>query len=179
MPGNKDKNQNIKMKKIIFLLALGITIGFGYSANAQKKTGYINSRELLETMPEARKADSAMSKYGKELEDQLKTMATDAQNKYKAYVDGSKTMSDAVKEVKEKELQDLQNRIEEFRQGADEKMGKKREDLFKPILDKAQKAIKDVGVEGGYDYIFDGTQLLYAKDSENIMPQVKAKLGIK
>lgn len=167
------------MKKIIFLLALGVTLGFGYSAQAQKKTGYINSQELLETMPEARKADSAMTKYGKELEDQLKTMATDAQNKYKDYMDKGKTMSDAVKEVKEKELQDLQNRIDEFRQGADEKMGKKRQELFKPILDKAQKAIKDVGAEGGYDYIFDGGQLLYAKDSENIMPLVKAKLGIK
>lgn len=167
------------MKKVIFLFALGMIIGFGASAQSQKKTGYINSRELLETMPEARKADSALTKYGKEMEDQLKTMATDAQNKYKAYQDGIKTMSEAVKEVKEKELTDLQNRIEEFRQGADEKMAKKREDLFKPILDKAQKAIKDVGTEGSFDYIFDGTQLLYAKDSENIMPQVKAKLGIK
>ncbi|RYZ39072.1 MAG: OmpH family outer membrane protein, partial [Sphingobacteriales bacterium] len=45
--------------------------------------------------------------------------------------------------------------------------------------DKAQKAIREVGAEGGYDYIFDGGQLLYAKDSENIMPTVKAKLGIK
>ena len=84
-----------------------------------------------------------------------------------------------VKEVKEKELMDLQNRIQEFQQSADDKMGKKRQELFKPILDKAQKAIKDVGSEGGYDYIFDGGQLLYAKDSENIVPAVKAKLGIK
>lgn len=167
------------MKKIIFLLALGMTIGFGVSAQAQKKTGYINSQELLETMPEARKADSVLTKYQKDLEDQLKTMATEAQNKYKAYTEQGKTWSDAVKEVKEKELSDLQNRIQEFQQGADEKMGKKRQELFKPILDKAQKAIKEVGAEGGYDYIFDGGQLLYAKDSENIMPSVKAKLGIK
>src|SRR6218665_3537535 len=167
------------MKKIIFLLALGMTIGFGVSAQAQKKTGYINSQELLETMPEARKADSVLTKYGKDLEDQLKTMAAEAQTKYKAYQDNGKTWSDAVKEVKEKELNDLQNRLQEFQQGADEKMGKKRQELFKPILDKAQKAIKDVGSEGGYDYIFDGGQLLYAKDSENIMPAVKAKLGIK
>lgn len=167
------------MKKIIFLLALGITIGFGYCAHAQKKMGYINSQELLEAMPEARKADSSLTKYQKDLEDQLKTMATDAQAKYKDYQDKGKTWTDAVREVKEKELSDLQNRIQEFQQGADEKLGRKRQELFKPILDKAQKAIKDVGSEGGFDYIFDGGQLLYAKDSENIMPQVKAKLGIK
>ena len=46
------------MKKIVFLLALGITIGF--SAQAQKKFGYINSQELLEKMPEARKADTSL-----------------------------------------------------------------------------------------------------------------------
>jgi outer membrane protein len=167
------------MKKIIFLLTLGMTIGFGYSVQAQKKTGYVNSQELLETMPEARKADSSMTKYQKELEDQLKSMLTEAQAKFKDYDEKAKTMSEAVKEVKEKELRDFQTRIDEFRQTADDKMGKKRQELFKPILDKAQKAIKDVGTEGGYDYIFDGGQLLYAKDSENIMPQVKAKLGIK
>jgi len=167
------------MKKIFFLLALGMTIGFCFTAQAQKKTGYINSQELLETMPEARKADSTLQKFQKDLEDQLKTMVTEFQNKGKAYQDNGKTWSDAVKEVKEKELTDLQNRMQEFQQGADEKMSKKRQDLFKPILDKAQKAIKEVGSEGGYDYIFDGGQLLYAKDSENIMPSVKAKLGIK
>ncbi len=165
------------MKKIVFLLALGITIGF--SAQAQKKLGYINSQELLEKMPEARKADTALQQYQKSLEDQFRTMATDAQAKFKEYEEKEKTWTDAVKEVKTKELQDLQNRIQEFQQGAEEKVAKKRQELFKPILDKAQKAIKDVGVEGSYDYIYDGSSLLYAKDSENILPLVKAKLGIK
>ncbi|PSK94235.1 OmpH family outer membrane protein [Taibaiella chishuiensis] len=165
------------MKKIVFLLALGITIGF--SAQAQKKLGYINSQELLEKMPEARKADTALQQYQKSLEDQFRTMATDAQAKFKEYEEKEKTWTDAVKEVKTKELQDLQNRIQEFQQGAEEKVAKKRQELFKPILDKAQKAIKDVGVEGGYDYIYDGGSLLYAKDTENILSAVKAKLGIK
>lgn len=167
------------MKKIIFLLALGLTIGFGYQAQAQKKMGYVNSQELLESMPEARKADSTLTRYGKDLEDQIKAMITDYQTKLKDYSEKAKTMSDAVKEVKEKELGDLQNRIQEFQQGAEEKLGRKRQELFKPILDKAQKAIKDVGTEGSYDYIFDGSNLLYFKESENILPQVKAKLGIK
>jgi outer membrane protein len=165
------------MKKIIFLLAIGITLGF--SAQAQKKFGYVNSQELLETMPEARKADTTLKQYAKSLDDQFKTMANDYQTKGKEYEEKAKTWTDAVREVKEKELTDLQNRIQEFQQGAEEKIQNKRAELFKPLLDKAQKAIKDVGVEGGYDYIFDGSALLYAKDTENILPQVKAKLGIK
>ena len=176
----KTKNSSIKqMKKIIFLLAIGITIGFGVNAQSAKKTGYINSQELIETMPEAIKADSVIKKYSGDLSDQLKTMGTEAQTKYADYQKNVKTWSDAVREVKEKELNDLQNRIQEFQQTAEDKVGKKRQELLKPVLDKAQKAIKDVGAEGSFDYIFDGANILYAKDSENIMPMVKAKLGIK
>jgi outer membrane protein len=167
------------MKKIMFLLAIGITIGYGVNAQSQKKTGYVNSQELIETMPEAKKADSTIHKYQTDLQDQLKTMGTEAQTKYADYQANVKTWSDAVREVKEKELTDLQNRIQDFQQSAEDKIGKKRQEILKPVLDKAQNAIKAVGAEGGYDYIFDGANLLYAKDAENILPLVKAKLGIK
>lgn len=167
------------MKKVVFLLALGMTLGFAFTAQAQKKTGYINSQELLESMPEAKKADSSIAKYAKELEDQMKTMVTDYQGKLKDFDEKGKTWSEAVKEVKGKEIQDLQNRIQEFQQGADDKLGKKRQELLKPIFDKAQQAIKAVGAEGSYDYIYDGSALLYVNPSEDVMPKVKAKLGIK
>lgn len=165
------------MKRIIFLLAIGITLGF--SAQAQKKFGYVNSQELLEIMPEAKKADSAWQKYGASIEAQLKEMANEIQNKYKEYDEKSKTWTDAVREQKEKDIQRLQQSAQEFQANAEENIQKKRAELFKPILEKAQKAIKDVGAEGNYDYILDGSALLYAKDGENILPLVKAKLGIK
>lgn len=175
----KLKFRNQQMKKIIFLLAIGMTIGFGVNAQAPKKTGYVNSQELLTNMPEARKADSLLAKYKADLASQYKTMTDELTAKYADYTKNSATMSDPVKEVKEKELTDMQNRIQDFQQGAEEKIGKKNQELFKPIFDKAQTAIKAVGTEGGYDYIFEGGQLLYAKDAENILPAVKAKLGIK
>ena len=39
----------------------------------------------------------------------------------------------------------------------------------------------NVAKEKGYDYIFDKSAgaLLYGKDADNILPAVKAKLGIK
>lgn len=79
-----------------------------------------------------------------------------------------------------KELQDLQNRMIQLQQSAEEKVGKKRDELIKPILEKAQNAIQTVGKENGYSYIFDasGGAVVFAKDSDNVMPLVKAKLGI-
>ncbi|MNX79245.1 Outer membrane protein (OmpH-like) [compost metagenome] len=88
-------------------------------------------------------------------------------------------MSEAVKEVKYKEIMDLQKRIQDYDQSSQDKIEKKREELIKPVLEKAQKAIKDYGTANGYDYILNSEGILYAKDSDNVTAQIKAKLGAK
>lgn len=167
------------MKKIILFLACAVAIG--NFASAQTKFGYIDSRELLSVMPEKNKADSSLQLYAKSFQDQLQTMGKEYEKKLQDFQSQEKTMTDAIKEVKIKEIQDLQNRIESTNQSAQEKVEKKRQDLYTPILEKADKAIKAVATEKGYDYIFDASSgaLLHAKESDNILEAVKTKLGIK
>lgn len=169
----------IKMKKVVLFLALGLFIG--NVALAQSKFGFIDSRELLENMPEKVKADTAIQQYARTFQEQLQQMGKEYEKKLGEFQKGEKTMSDAIKEVKVKEIQDLQRRIEDVNQTAQQKVEAKRGELYKPILDKADKAIKDVAKEKAYDYVFDASAgaLLYAKDSDNILPLVKAKLGLK
>jgi len=145
------------------------------------KLGYVNSQELLSVMPEMTKADGDLKAYAKQYQDQLEAMGKEMEKKGADYQANEKTMSDAVRTVKQKELQDLETRIRDYQQSAQEKVGKKKEELYKPILEKADKAIKEVAKEKGYDYVFDasGGTLLYAKDSDNLLPLVKVKLGIK
>jgi outer membrane protein len=167
------------MKKITLLTALfGTFISASY---AQNKFGYINSRELLEVMPEVKKADSSLQIYAKSFQDQLESMSKEYESKVKDFQANEKTMNEAVKEVKVKEVQQLQERMETLQQSAQEKTSKKREEMYKPILEKADKAIKDVAKENKYDYIFDasGGAILFAKDSDNVLSLVKTKLGIK
>jgi len=167
------------MKKITLLTALfGTFISASY---AQNKFGYINSRELLEVMPEVKKADSSLQIYAKSFQDQLESMSKEYESKVKDFQANEKTMNEAVKEVKVKEVQQLQERMEALQQSAQEKTSKKREEMYKPILEKADKAIKDVAKENKYDYIFDasGGAILFAKDSDNVLSLVKTKLGIK
>ena len=47
-------------------------------------------------------------------------------------------------------------------------------------IDKAKKAIEDVAKENNYNYVFDSGVgvLLYQRDSDDIMPMVKKKLGL-
>lgn len=168
------------MRKFIAALALGLL--FTTAAMAQSpKLGYISSTELLSLMPEVTKADNDLKAFAKTYEDQLTAMGKEFQTKLGDYQSKQKTMTEAMREVSEKELQQLQDRIESTQQSAQEKIAKKKEDLYRPILERADKAIKDVAVEKGYDYIFDASagSLLYAKDADNILNLVKAKLGIK
>lgn len=167
------------MKKFVLMLACGLfftTVSF-----AQLKLGYINSQELLREMPELNKVDTELKTFAKTYQDQLEVMDKELQKKYGEYQAQEKTMTEAMKDVKQKELQSLQTRMQSTQQSAEEKISKKREELYSPILKKADDAIKAVAKEKGYDYIFDGAGggLLYAKDSDNILPLVKAKLGIK
>lgn len=167
------------MKKIILFLACAFVIG--NAASAQVKFGYIDSRELLSLMPEKNKADSSLQLYAKSFQDQLQQMGKEYEKKLADFQGQEKTMTDAIREVKVKEIQDLQARIESTNQSAQEKVEKKRQELYTPILEKADKAIKDVAAEKGYDYVFDASSgaLLHAKESDNILPLVKTKLGIK
>lgn len=170
------------MKKLVLFLACGLLIGKTAMAQATApKFGYINSTDLLMAMPEKVKADTAVAQYARSFQNELESMGKEYQTKVQQFQDQEKTMSDAIKEVKAKEIQDLQNRIESTQQSAQDKVAQKKQEVYGPMLEKADKAIKDVAKEKGYDYIFDSGQgaLLYAKEGDNILPLVKAKLGIK
>jgi outer membrane protein len=57
----------------------------------------------------------------------------------------------------------------------------RRQVLLKPILEKIDVAVKAVGKEGGYTFIFDTSSgsMLFATESEDITSLVKTKLGMK
>jgi outer membrane protein len=152
-------------------------------ANSQQsqKYGYINSADLLKLMPEAKKADASLNAYVRNLENQLRGLQTDYQKQVAEFQSQENTMVDAVKQSRIKSITDLEQKMQQSQMAGQQQIAAKRESLFKPILDKAEKAIKEVGKENNYDYIFDTSTgaFIYADESNNVMPLVKAKLGIK
>jgi len=168
-----------KFLKIVFSAAVVAISGNAMAQNL--KFGHINSSELIQLMPQTKQADSALKTYGGSLDSQLKGMTAEYQNKLQNYQGKRDSLPDAIKQTKEKELEDLGNRIQEFQQTAQESIQKKKEELYGPILKKAEAAIKDIAKEKGYSYILDtsvGT-VIYAQPSDDIMPLVKTKLGLK
>ena len=150
--------------------------------NAQVKLAHVNTAEILDVMPDKASAEKSLEKYYGELQAQLETMAKEYQTKMQDYEANQATMSNLVKQSKEKEIIDLQTRIQQFQANAENEFEAKRAELLKPILDKIQNAINTVGKEKGYTYILDlatGAAVYVGTDAVDCTKDVKAKLGIK
>jgi outer membrane protein len=171
------------MKNLGSKLIIAIFIFSSLVVNAQDKLkiGYINSQELLQAMPESDSAQKKIERLAKEHESALDEMTVEFNKKYETYNKNMNTYSELVKASKEAELQDLQNRIQTFQQTAQEDLQKQRADLFKPIQDKALKAVNTVAEENGFTYILDsgtGAVVYESPSAQDILPLVKKKLGL-
>ncbi len=163
------------MKKIIVTLALVLPL----AVNAQK-FGHINSQELFQQMPERtqvqQKMDTLMSQY----ETQMANMQEEINKKFVDYKQNQATMADAIKQVREQELTEMQQRYELFVQTAQQDIQKKQQELLAPVYEKMQKAVKVVGDANNYTYIFDAAAMTYVSpDANDVTPLVKKELGIK
>ena len=173
-------NKMNKLFKVMFLgVALFVMSGI---ANAQVKIAHVNTAEILDAMPDKAKAEKSLEKYYGELQSQLETMAKEYQTKMQDYEANQATMSNLVKQSKEKEIVDLQTRITQFQANAENEFENKRAELLKPILDKIQNAINAVGKEKGYTYMLDlatGAAVYVGDNAIDATKDVKSKLGIK
>jgi len=145
------------------------------------KFGHINSQELLSLMPERDSAQLVLENYAQQLEDQLETMQVEYNNKVQQYLANQENFTDLIKQTKEQELTDMNERITGFQNTAQQTIQQKEAQLIQPIIDKAEKAIKEVAEEQGFTYIFDlarGSILYFSDASQDILPLVKAKLNI-
>ena len=170
------------MKKLLFIISCFVMLAFVFPANAQTnlKLGYIDSNELLELMPGKDSVERKLMEYQSSLETQIQNMYAEYQTKANDYRVNAPTMSDIIKQTKEKEILDLEERISTFQQTAETDFQNKQQELYNPLIERARTAIKAVADENGYTYIFDtgmGT-LLYFERGDNILPLVKTKLGI-
>lgn len=170
------------MKSVLKICVLGILLLSAGFANAQApKFGHIDIQALIQIMPERATAEKQFTAYQKELEDALGTMQKEAQTKYAEYLTKRDSMSETVRKMKDDELNAMSERIQTYQQNAQQQLQAKQGELLKPVFDKADKAIKDVGAEKGLIYIFDMSSrvILYnSKESIDILPLVKTKLGI-
>ena len=167
------------MKKLIIAIAL-FAAGTTAQAQTNLKFGWINSTELLDVMPEKKKAAATLDSLVKVEENIIKLLNDAYEKKAKDIeMNGSKMTPENLKKA-EDELNKIEEGIYIQTQTSRDKISTKEKELVDPILDKISETIKTVGKEEGYTYIFDISlnQLLVYPDGDNVLKSVKKKLGL-
>ena len=167
------------MKKVWKLTLAVVCVMFSTSLFAQK-IGYVNTDEIITNMKETQDAYTQLEAYAKDLQAQMETIQVEFNNKLQEYQNATETMTDAVRQLKEKELTDLNTRIQELQQVAQQDLQKKENELLAPIYEKVKNTIDEVAKAGGYTIILPGNALIYVDTAQvkDIASDVKAKLGI-
>jgi len=166
------------MKFIAVVLFVGTTV----SASAQApKFGHIDLQALVQLMPERAKAETDFNKFQSDLEEIFGEMQKDLQTKMADFEALGDSVSEIKKNAKVAEIQDMQQRIQNYQQSANQQLQQKQTELLKPVFDKAEKAVADVAKEKGLIYVFDiGSKVVLYKSNESldVLPLAKAKLGL-
>ena len=167
------------MKKII-KLTLVLAMVFSSSAVFAQKLARVNTQEIFAQMPETKEMQTNLDAFGKELQEQLEQIQVEFNNRYAEFEKNQATMNPTVKQMKQAELNGLQQRYAEFQQIAQQDFQKKQQELATPIQEKLDAAIAKVAKAGGYSAVFDSMSFVYFDEAQvvNISPAVKTELGV-
>ncbi len=165
-------------------LVLAILFVLSASVYAQtQKIGFVNSTKIFQEIPEAQEAQKKLDAIIKPLQDQLEAMQKDFQTKLEEYQKKESMMTDAAKKTSQQELQDLQQKYNDFRLdkfGNDGSVAKEQDKIINPIKEKILKAIEKVAKEEKYSFVFDQTEqvkvLLYGDAAHELTYKVIDKL---
>lgn len=147
-----------------------VFLSFG-TVFAQMKLGYVNSQKILLTYPDAidaqKKLDAENNKWSTELqkkEEEFRSIQETLEQQ-------SLLLSDAKKQERQQELQNLYVNIQQFQNdkwGENGEFFKRKEEFFLPIIEKINNAIHKIGEDGDYDFIFDSIagNILHTKEDK-------------
>lgn len=172
------------MKRIVFTI-IGLAM-FSLIANAQK-IGYCQMQKIIQLMPEYELAQAKLEGEMQDMQTQAEEMQVEFNNKYKSYTENvqlpaenTKKWSPAILQVKEQELTQLQQRLQEFQATASENLQKRQLQLLEPISTKLDSVINIVMTEKGYSFIIKELTVIQVNKNkcDDITPQIKQKLKL-
>ena len=166
------------MKKIMILAACAM---LAMTASAQK-FGNINMGDVFESMPERAVVQKEMEDLQAKYETELSKMGDEYQKKVNDYLAEQDKLEKSIADARAQEIEQLQQRIQNFREMAAKDLQTQQQAKVAPIIEKINKAIQAVGEKEGFTYIYDISQgnIVYFSPTQciDVLPLVKKELGL-
>jgi outer membrane protein len=164
------------MKQLKTLVIATIAFFGAQTMNAQAKVAHVDVNEIMGKMPAMLDAQNQLKKLSETYDKDYKTMVDEYQAKIKKYDTEASTVSEAVNQTRQTEVQDMIKRINDFKETAQSDLQKKESDLMKPLLEKVKASIQKVGKAKGYQYVLNASDLLLT-DGPDLTADIKKDLG--
>ena len=166
--------KNLKSLFVAFLMALPMTFSY-----AQSKVAHIDTQKLIGEMPEVIAAQKQLEQLEKTYTSEIENTYKEFQTKAQSYSADAANQTDVTNQARQKELETMQQNINQYRETAAQDLQKKQVEMMRPLYDKARAAIEKVAAAQGFDYVLDasaGGSVIMAK-GKDLMADVKAELG--
>ena len=164
------------MKQLKTLLIATVAfLGF-QTINAQAKTAHVDVNEIISKMPAVLDAQAQLKKLSETYDKDYKTMVDEYQAKIAKYDKEASTVTDAINQTRQTEVQDMIKRINDYKETAQTELQKKESDLMKPLMEKIKASIQKVGKAKGFQYVLNNETLLLS-DGPDLTADVKKDLG--
>ncbi len=171
------------MKSKLVLVFIACTMLSLTSMAQTVKIGYADVDYILGQMPETKQVESELRTLNTQLQNQLQTKYQEYQQKLQAYQQQAASMADAIRQDKETELSQLEQRITKLQQDAQSNIQLKQTELMQPLYEKIGASIETVAKANGFTYVLNGQiggidVVLYADEQFDISDMVLKQMGI-
>ncbi|MCW3806514.1 OmpH family outer membrane protein [Plebeiibacterium marinum] len=173
----------MKLLKQLFIGLMLMTTG-ALSAQSTLKFGHVNTQSILSVMPELKNVEEQLKGEYEKLEAQLTDMQEALKTLQQDYIKKMQENAFASPDEQanmETEINEMNAKVQNFYQESQRSLQEKEQQLKLPLFEKVSNAIKEVGAENNFLYIFEevgGVTVYKSEKSVDVSPLVKAKLGI-
>lgn len=167
------------MKQILSLgLVMIALVAFNPFLNAQNKTGYVSVDEVVQLMPDYKKATADMAQFDSALQINYGETLKELNRQDSLFKVDSVKMSSATKAAKKEQMKKLLVELQGFEQSYQQQMQQKQEELMAPVAQKANQVIADIAKANGYTYVFRKEALIVSPPADDILPLIKKKFEV-
>ncbi len=169
-------------KTLLFTLLLVCT---ALATQAQQRYAIIDTKYILERIPEYRDADKKLQQVGEQWQKEIDDKQTQLDKMYKNYEAEQFMLTEELRKkredelfVREKEIRDLQKK----RFGYEGDLFKERQRLIKPVQDRVYNAVQKMALARSYDFVLDkseGITVIFADPKLDKSDDILKELGIK
>ena len=177
------------MKKTFLIIVLSLLVGVtlysqdnlsvSQSNSAVVRIAYINRDSIISVIPQVETIEKELSKLEEDYKAEFVKMTKEYENKVKLYLERNKQMSEPIKLARQTEITELEARMSMYKKRYQEELLKQRTELYAPINEYVDKAIRRVCEREQITILFDQGQPLYmSAECIDLTPLVKTELGL-